>query len=442
MPTETSPGRAHELDAALAGADLFGWFRPTLRLLKRHWPIALGAGIAALIVESWPPLGLGWALVLQGFAQTIALTAVIAAAYRLVAQKESAGLAIELNSWPTTLVRAVQIAVVWMIAALLVAGALLLIGIALAPLLPSLAGGGAPMVVLIVYGALVIPIVLLLLAPVWVMLAVAGALSTAYAVRSHENGLRAVLSSLWTVFDQRWRVFWPSYALVLFAIAVYALLWYTNLMQVGVRMGPIAGLVAIAFPGIGVVFTFVIERAYAPDFGALPADEARLSSSVPPPLAQPRPSPAVQAARVAGGTGASAATPAATEDVAELLEQELRANRTLRLVELVERGLTANPRFFSGHPDSTIALAKKMAQAQRSDLALRVLQPYLKDHRNHRLHLTAALLVANLLLRDRGKADDAARFLAQVKTLYPNEPMVDQLIKAANKAIAQAGSDM
>jgi tetratricopeptide (TPR) repeat protein len=416
-------------------------------LVKRHWPIAFGAGIAAFIVEIavsrllWSSFGPGWTVVLGGFVQTLALTAVIVTAYRMVAQKESAGLALELNSWPTTMLRAVQIAAVWTIGWLLVGGALLLVGSGLVALLPSLGAGGAPLLVLLVYGALAIPIVLLLLAPVWVMLGVAGALSTVHAVRSLENGFRAVLSSLWTVFDQRWRVFWPSYALALFAVALYVLLWYTNLMQVGGRLGGfIAGLIAIASPGIGVMLTFVIERAYAPDLGSTLVDDDRDSPSVPPASAQLRPPPAVRPARVAPGTAADAATPAAPEDVAELVEQELRANRTDRLVELVERGLAADPRFFSRYPDSTIALAKKLAQVPRSDLALRVLQTYLKEHRNHRLHLTAALLVANVLLRDQGKAQDAARFLAQVKKLYPNEPMVDQLIKAANKAIEQAGS--
>jgi hypothetical protein len=46
-----------------------------------------------------------------------------------------------------------------------------------------------------------------------------------------------------------------------------------------------------------------------------------------------------------------------------------------------------------------------------------------------------ALFVANLL-RDTKRLQDAARFLAQVKTLYPQEPMVDQLIKITDKAIA------
>jgi hypothetical protein len=47
------------------------------------------------------------------------------------------------------------------------------------------------------------------------------------------------------------------------------------------------------------------------------------------------------------------------------------------------------------------------------------------------------LFVANLL-RDLKRLQDAAKFLTQVKALYPQEPMVDQLIKITDKAIAAA----
>ena len=50
-----------------------------------------------------------------------------------------------------------------------------------------------------------------------------------------------------------------------------------------------------------------------------------------------------------------------------------------------------------------------------------------------------ALFVANLL-RELKRLQDAAKFLTQVKALYPQEPMVDQLIKITDKAIAAAGA--
>jgi hypothetical protein len=118
----------------------------------------------------------------------------------------------------------------------------------------------------------------------------------------------------------------------------------------------------------------------------------------------------------------------------------LRVNSASELADLVERGLTADARFFADHPESTVALAKRMVQAQRPDLALRILQPYVKDHQGHRLHLTGALLAAELLARDANQLPAAARFLARVKVLYPDEPMVDRLIRLTDKAIAESGS--
>jgi hypothetical protein len=116
----------------------------------------------------------------------------------------------------------------------------------------------------------------------------------------------------------------------------------------------------------------------------------------------------------------------------------LRENRATGLRDLVERGLTADACFFADHPDSTVVLAKRMVQAGRPDLALRILQPYVKDRQSHRLHLTGALLAAELLARDVNQLPAAARFLAQVKALYPNEPIVDRLIRTTDKAIAEA----
>jgi hypothetical protein len=129
--------------------------------------------------------------------------------------------------------------------------------------------------------------------------------------------------------------------------------------------------------------------------------------------------------------------PTAPREIADLLAADLTANRLQRLAETVEHGLAADARFFLPHPDQTLAVAKRLSAAQRADLALRIVQPYLKEHRGHRQHLTVALFVANLL-RDLKRLQDAAKFLTQVKALYPQEPMVDQLIKITDKAIAAA----
>jgi hypothetical protein len=436
MVTDKGLRQGHELDPRLAGANMLAWFRPMFRLLFRHWPITFGAGVAALVVEHliarlpWPWLQPWWVIALNGFVQTLALTLVVVSAYRVVAQRESVGTALALNEWSPTLLCAAQIAVVWTALACIAAGALFLAGKALTGLLPQLGSAGAVILVLFFYAVLVIPIVLFLLAPLWATLAVASALSSVHAVRSLENGLGAVLASLRLAFDQKWRVLWPSYALGLLAIALYALFTYASIVSSALPAG-IVQFLTIALTAMGVAMTFVVERAYLPDLGLEPTDEL--------PTAAAPGAPGAGVGAPAPNRGAAAvAAPSTAADVAALIEDELRSNRTYRLVELVERGVALDANFFAGHPDSTIALAKKLVQAERSDLALRLLQTYLKENRGHRLHLTAALLVANVLARDPRRLADAARFLSQVKTLYPNEPMVDQLMRTAQKAIAKS----
>jgi hypothetical protein len=161
---------------------------------------------------------------------------------------------------------------------------------------------------------------------------------------------------------------------------------------------------------------------------------------VPAQSAEPGPSvtspPAPGAPRERTPPPAPAPMPTSPQEIGAQLAADVRGNRMLRVTETVERGLAADAKFFAGHPDDTLALAKRLVAVERADLALRILQPYLVSHRSHRQHLTNALLVASLLARDPSRLADAARFLKQVKALYPREPMVDQLIKSTDKAIA------
>jgi len=446
----------HELDARLAHKTLFGWFRPTFEVAVRQWQVTLGTGVALLVTQMlldrapWPYGDSWWPIVLHTLVESLALSLVFVAGYRLLAERESRGTALEVNSWERTLTCAAQVSLTWTVFGLVIAGALILAGIVITFLAPSLSlrSGGA-VIVLLTFGSLVLTIVMFLLAPIWASLGVANALSTVHAVRSLDNGLGSVLSSLRIAFDQKWRVFWPSYALSLLLIVAYALSWFSVYIAVAI-LGPILRYLPIVLWALAVALTFVIERAYAPDLGnavlgdgpepapatpisAAPAASAPATSgaSTRPPDPVAAPAATAQATTAAPAATAQAATAA---DAAALLEQDLRTNRADRLVALVETGLAADPRFFASHPDPTTGLAKKIAQT-RPDLALRVLQPYLKEQRGHRFHLTGALLVANILLRDGRRLADAARFLAQVKTMYPEEAMVDQLIKTANKAI-------
>ena len=433
----------HELDAKLATAKLFAWLPPTFQLLKRHWLVLLGAGVAVVIASrliahlSWSYVPSWWEALLHAFVIVLATSLITVVAYREVARDESEGTGLEVNELGQTIVSAVQIAVVWTLGMFVVAWLLIFVAKAgLGALLESGDSGRAAVRGLMVYGIFAVPLVVLLLTPLWATLGVAGSLSTVHAVRSLENGLGAVLSSLRLAFGQMWRVFWHSYLLSVLWIGFGVLLWYTGF--VGPR---VVDVITIVTTAIGIAIAFVIERAYVPDLGLVLLD-AGAGPGAPPPspatTATGSQAPGQDAATGAAYAAAPPATPAApaaaTADIVALIEQDLRTNRTQRLVTLVERGLAADPRFFTGQPDSTIALAKRVAQADRPDLALRLLQPYVKEQRGHRHHLTGALLAANILARDPARVADVVRYLEQVKALHPDEPMVDQLLKTLSKA--------
>jgi hypothetical protein len=243
-----------------------------------------------------------------------------------------------------------------------------------------------------------------------------------------------VLSALRLVFGQRARVLGP-------ALIIGAGLGLLILLEFKIDFLPnaigkpafINTLMVVSF-AFGIAMTFVIERAYAPDLGLRIADDDASDPSGSPTPTAGSPLPVT-------ATPSTAVPPAAAPaDVAAIIEGELRNNRTADLVSLLERGLDADPRFFAARPDYTVALAKRMVQAQRADLALRVLQPYVKEQQQHRLHLTGALLAADLLARDAQQLPATARFLAQLKALYPNEPMVDRLIRLTDRAIARGSA--
>ena len=268
--------------------------------------------------------------------------------------------------------------------------------------------------------------------PIRFSLAVAGALSTVYAVRSSEGPFGAIGAALRLAFEQKWRVFWPSYLLAILGALLYwvAMLLQSALFGVGLL---IALAMAFVTTALGIMMTFVIERAYAPQL-TLPDGE--------------RQAPSCRHGRHRGQCRRRAfghRRPLSSRYRRRRARSRRGSPRTSsRIVcSALQRrskpGLAADARFFVTHPDQTLVVGKRLAAAQRSDLALRLAQPYLKEHRGHSQHLTVALFVANLL-RDLQRSPDAARFLVQVKALYPNEPMVDQLIKITNKALAAEGA--
>lgn len=431
-----APASHHELDDRLADANMFAWYGPSFRLAFKHWPVSLAACLVSIALNQafffvltftpWLHYGLpGLVTGAGGLFHAIVFVVLGAVAYRFVAQRENVG---EVNAWGFLIVRALQIAAVWLVAAALVTGAIVLGAVGFGMALNDFADLGT----LIVLGVILL-VVLFLLMPIWFSLAVAGALSTVYAVRSAEGPFGAVAASLRLAFEQKWRVFWPSYLLAILAAVLY---WVVNILQsaffgFGLVLALLTTFVTTA---VGIMMTFVIERAYAPHLTLPEGGEAgaELPSRPKPGLVPPPP-------RARPAAASAAPLPTAPSEIAALLASDMSAHRVQRVVETVEAGLAADTRFFVAQPDHTLTVAKRLAAVQRSDLALRLMQPYLKEHREHRQHLTVALYVANLL-RDMKRAPDAVRFLAQVKTLYPNEPMVDQLIKITNKALAAEGA--
>lgn len=507
-----APRDPHPLDEQLEGSTMWWWFQPALELGIKHWPITVGTLLAVYAYEwlssLFPLFGLALGgtigLLLVSALRSLGLSLIGAAAYRLLAEKESASFSChELNSWPDTLIRAAQALLAWVMLGLVVWAAFFVLSIVGAAVIASIASSstGAGVAIALI-ATLAIVILILLLAPIWVSVAVAGALSTVHAVRSPISGFAAVRESLRVAFDQKWRVFWPAYVIVLIAIGVSYLRAKLSspLGSSDDWFHALAYMFSLAF---GVSMTFVIERTYAPWLGE---DPDEVDDPEPAPggaagggasAAGPHPPPsgatpaavgatssaaaagagiaagagvaaragatphagtaggagvaaggstvasagtAASAATAAGGANAATANPASPAGLAARVEEALRSNRTRELTGLVEQGLAADPRFYAGHPDSTLALSKKMAQSQRPDLALRLLTPFVKEQRGHKLHLTGALFTATLLMKDVRKLGVADKFIKQLKSLYPNEPMVDQVARQTEEAIEIANA--
>lgn len=427
-----APESRHELDDRLAGATMWAWYGPMFRLASKHWPLCLAVGLAVLGLERVLGLlpwmyGFGWwSQLLSGYTEMVAYAFVVVVGYRLLVERENVG---RVNEWPAIIVRVVQIQTIWFLGICVLVGAVALLSLA------GVALRGTPnsIVDLIAYDwiSTLVSIAMFLLMPVWFSLVVATVLSDVYAVRSSETAWGAVTAGLSLAFDQKWRVFWPSYILMILAGVLYAVVAaIAAFLPFGIQL--LLALLATVVPmALAVPMTFVIERAYATHLTMPGGEEAGVAlPDRPSPGMAPRPVPRAPQAP-------AAPLPSAPNEIADRIVEDLRSNRLQLLVEAVEQGIKADPRFFVAHADETLAVARRLAAVKRADLALRLAQPYLKDHRGHRQHLTVALYVANLLLRDLGRKADAARFLVQVKSLYPNEPMVDQLIKITDKAIAE-----
>ena len=486
----------HGLDRQLADSRLFAWIRPAIHMAIKHWPIAVGAGFATLCALrglAWVDIvpwsgGLVWSVVESAINATflvLALSLIEVITYRLLVEKERLGV---LNDWGLTLIRTTQIALIWWTASVIVVGVIVYLSfVMLIRDLNALSELQEPLDFVALYARnrfwdIVQLIVYFALAPVFASVAVAALLSNIHAVRSRKPALDCIRDSFRLAFDQRWRVFLGSLIIALVA-------WLLDFL--GRRIPEtdfsfpfafryyIEQSVIFASAAFGLGMTFVIERAYAAHLtlpeeseggaplpgGASPTDTAPSPGGGPPsqpvgamqrasgaraPMASPSPAvaiaPPAQASSTAPAaplaqasvTASSALPPAAPHVIAAEIADALRTQQIHRLAENVERGLAADKNFFVSQPDNTLVLAKRLDSQRRSDLALRIALPYLKTQRGHRQHFTTALFVADVLGRDPQRLTEAARFLAQVKALYPREPMLDQMIRKTDDAIAAA----
>jgi hypothetical protein len=204
--------------------------------------------------------------------------------------------------------------------------------------------------------------------------------------------------------------------------------------------------------GLSIAFAFIVERVYDTSLGCEP--------DVEPGTIEPSdPAPATTSASGAAATN-SPAPQVTPSQFAALLDQHAYPERELaglmarcvnldaslvaarpqllsmaqgpRLAEaliLVEAALKSDARFFAPTPDLVTPLSKRVASGGRHDLALKILQPFVRENRDHKHHLTAALFAALLLAEHMKKPDAAKQFLRQLKQLYPDEQFIDQQLK-------------
>ncbi|MEZ5500667.1 MAG: hypothetical protein R3E77_14740 [Steroidobacteraceae bacterium] len=424
----------HPLDRNLSQRNLLAWFAPASRLALQHWPIVLAATALAFLAQWLASLMMPdnvltrsvWSLILPWALEYAALTIVAVLAYAMLAGREGAlhGCG-RVNERPAMVGRSLEICMFWTIFAAVFTSLLILLVKLVVAMIPAIGAKGVGVLILVaVYGLIALPILTFLLAPLWVFFAVAALLSHARVARASESGVDAVLRSLARVWGQKWRILLPSYLIAaIMAVVLFALMKLRLISIVG--PGTAWGLLfSSAFVGFGVALTFVIERCYAPELGMdedydaaadpRPSTPMRASAPAPTPAPAPAPAPAADAA----------ASPTSTVEAAAQVAEVMLSDRKAPVAAAVEQGLALDPRFFLEREDQTVALAKRLAQERRPELALRILQPFVKEKRSHPMHLSAALLVVDLLARALKQPEPARKLLAQLRELYPGDNMV------------------
>ncbi|MBK6598426.1 MAG: hypothetical protein IPG25_11320 [Proteobacteria bacterium] len=467
----TAPVRVtgiHPFDAVLADRRLLGWGGSLLDLLRRQWRILLAGALAIALVQLITPLlAIShqtielrlWPRLIDSLVALTLSSFVYAASYAALARREGAahGLA-HVEPWQSLPLRGLLLASIWGAVGLILTGVALLIVFSLVKLFASsaLSGGGLAGLLALGYaGALFVPLLLFLLAPLWVGMLLRYALSYARIVRTDESAWTAFSLAWQRVSAENWRYFSHAYVAMLLVAAVLA----AYIAVRWVAPGPIATLTSILLGMASLMVTvagaFVAERALDPSLG-LTLGAAPPSDPAATPTAGATAAAANDKAKQAPTTLAPLDTPTfqsliaaqardprevrtllgrCTDQVAALhavRQQILPLAQSPRLAEaivLVEAALTHDARHFANDPDIIMPLAKRLAAGARSDLAVRLLQPFVREQQQHKLHLTAALYAAHLVAQTLNKPTVARQFLANLKRLYPHEPLIDQQLK-------------
>jgi hypothetical protein len=486
-PPRPARSGQHPFDARLVDANLFGWFMPIIEVFQRQFVILLVGGLVALALQfllpyiafssplfetrAWPRIA-DWLVAL-------ALTSgLFAGAYALLAHNEGRAHGLgATESGGSIFAKATGLALIWTGVGLGIAIALMVVGYAVFKAFGSGIGGEVGIAALMLLGTVVAigaAVVFLLFAPFWVGLAIRYSLSFARIVRTEEGPWTAFRLAWQRVSAESWRYFWPAYVVVLLLLGVAFLLAFQQALFGTTEV--LSHLVAVVGFGFSLALAFVIERVYDTALGLEP--DVDPTSADEPDATPPADAPAgAVVAAAAAASGSATAAPAATqantassanapgppinaEQFAALLDQHTYSARELRgllarctspaaglaaaraqflamaqgarlaeAVILVEAALAGDGRFFVGVPDMVPPLAKRVASGGRPDLAVKMLQPFVKEQREHKLHLTAALFAAHLVAQNLKKPDAAKQFLLQLKQLYPHEQLIDQQLK-------------
>ncbi|HPF28198.1 MAG TPA: hypothetical protein PK159_16560, partial [Steroidobacteraceae bacterium] len=270
--TPVGPG-THPYDATLADSRLLAWMGSIVDLARRQWQVLLLGAIAIAVVQ-WlvPHLAVSSPIIelriwprLIDFLLPLTLNSfVFAVSYSALARREGSAYGLgHVEPWSTLPLRGLLLAVIWAalgLAVLLIAMLFAYITFkAFGPSALASAGGLGALLRLGMYAVFVVPLVLLLFAPLWVGLALRYNLSFVRIVRTDEGAWTAFRVAWQRVSSESWRYFSHAYVLMLLVAAfAAATLWLFRYMPALVTAGLTILLSMVALM-LSVATAFIIE---------------------------------------------------------------------------------------------------------------------------------------------------------------------------------------